>query len=759
MNLFMVGGFLKFVSDAWMGIWIVINQMLYSIIELLYRVFVAVANVNLFDKDIFDSFTNRMYIVIAMAMVFIFAYNLILMIINPEDKKGTGQATKLVKETIISLVLVILLPTIFSYMAIFQKDVIDSQIITKIILGNGSETEDTLQCDFSKYSSLDKWYDNAVDNLNDACKDYNKLNKSKQGAYLMTPTFLNAFFYPTRFSLNTCATFIEECDGEELENCSSNTISDKTYNKKVCGMFFYGFKMSQYTGSLDYLIGNDELTDIVNEDDNEVLNFNYIFAVVGGIIALIMFASYTIMIGVRVAKLGFLQLIAPIPVMMRIIPKQKEAIFDKWFKELKNTYLDVFMRLIIINFALYAISLVPDVIDNLGGGGEDSLPVVLLAKAVVILGILQFGKEAPGLFKEFFGGSGNFGIKKGFDTWKSTGSKVAGMGAAAIGAGVVGATRNVVNGKGVGKAFSGIGGFASGLVRGAKNGYKNGLSNTKTTVSNVANDVQAQATKHRATRLNGAINGKPIPIVSGVVGAAKNAWSGVTEDFDDFKGFMKGTVASSEVGNAANSIMNSISTMESDFSNATIKNIEAGRSEIMKNFNADKDFDFNGKHYHKIDENHWTDGTRDANGNYVATHESDQLSKDIISSFKNRLSVASGNNEMKSGIKEGYERAMDATMKNLREQMPMLGDGFANELFSKLNALNDINGNNMNLDVHSIDDLETKIKSMMDTAEGRANLYKVTDEIKSVAKGMKLSNDQAMKAQQAQKDKNKPGNK
>lgn len=759
MNLFMVGGFLKFVSDAWMGIWIVINQMLYSIIELLYRVFVAVANVNLFDKDIFDSFTNRMYIVIAMAMVFIFAYNLILMIINPEDKKGTGQATKLVKETIISLVLVILLPTIFSYMAIFQKDVIDSQIITKIILGNGSETEDTLQCDFSKYSSLDKWYDNAVDNLNDACKDYNKLNKSKQGAYLMTPTLLNAFFYPTRFSLNTCATFIEECDGEELENCSSNTISDKTYNKKVCGMFFYGFKMSQYTGSLDYLIGNDELTDIVNEDDNEVLNFNYIFAVVGGIIALIMFASYTIMIGVRVAKLGFLQLIAPIPVMMRIIPKQKEAIFDKWFKELKNTYLDVFMRLIIINFALYAISLVPDVIDNLGGGGEDSLPVVLLAKAVVILGILQFGKEAPGLFKEFFGGSGNFGIKKGFDTWKSTGSKVAGMGAAAIGAGVVGATRNVVNGKGVGKAFSGIGGFASGLVRGAKNGYKNGLSNTKTTVSNVANDVQAQATKHRATRLNGAINGKPIPIVSGVVGAAKNAWSGVTEDFDDFKGFMKGTVASSEVGNAANSIMNSISTMESDFSNATIKNIEAGRSEIMKNFNADKDFDFNGKHYHKIDENHWTDGTRDANGNYVATHESDQLSKDIISSFKNRLSVASGNNEMKSGIKEGYERAMDATMKNLREQMPMLGDGFANELFSKLNALNDINGNNMNLDVHSIDDLETKIKSMMDTAEGRANLYKVTDEIKSVAKGMKLSNDQAMKAQQAQKDKNKPGNK
>lgn len=437
MKFFILGGIGKWISDAWMGIWIVINQMLYSIIELLYRVFVAVSNVNLFDRDVFDSFTNRMYIVIAMAMVFIFAYNLVLMIINPEDKKGTGQATKLVKETIISLVLVILLPTIFNYMAIFQKDVIDSQIITKIILGSGNENDNSALCDFSKYSSLDSLENVAASDLEEACTKYNELDKAKQGAYLMTPTLLNAFFYPTKFSLNHCATFIEECNGEDLESCSSNTISDVKYNKKVCGQFFYGFKMAQYTGNLDYLIGNEELTDIVNEEDNKVLNFNYIFAVVGGIIALIMYASYTIMIGVRVAKLGFLQLIAPVPVMMRIIPKQKEAFFDKWFKELKNTYLDVFMRLIIINFALYAISLVPDVIDNLGGGGDDSLPVVLLAKAVVILGILQFGKEAPGLFKEFFGGSGNFSIKGGFDKWKTRAAGLAGV----AGVGAVAANR------------------------------------------------------------------------------------------------------------------------------------------------------------------------------------------------------------------------------------------------------------------------------------------------------------------------------
>ena len=90
MNLFMIGGF---VSETWMEIWLSLNWVLYSVVGLLYRVFSAITYVNLFNKSVFEGFTDRMYIVVAMAMIFIFAYNLILMIINPEDKKGTGQAT------------------------------------------------------------------------------------------------------------------------------------------------------------------------------------------------------------------------------------------------------------------------------------------------------------------------------------------------------------------------------------------------------------------------------------------------------------------------------------------------------------------------------------------------------------------------------------------------------------------------------------------------------------------------------------------
>lgn len=455
MNLVLFGGF---VYDAWMTIVIALNWLTYNLIEILYRVFVAVANVNLFGKDIFDAFTNRMYIVVGMAMLFIFAYNIILMIINPEDKKGTGQMSKVVKETIISLVLVILLPTIFNYMAIFQKNILDSQIISQIILGNGTETKD--DCDFSKYKSLEKLDDTiSINKLETSCKNYNDneiTSPSVRGAYLMTPTLLNAFLYPVNYSMDTCEEYIKSCDKEKLTECDSSKIEDEK-DRDLCGKFYYSFKMSQYNGSIGYLLNRSYITDSLKNEDQKLLNFNYLYSLIGGILALVMFASYTIMIGVRVAKLGFLEIIAPIPVMMRIIPKQKEALYDKWLNQLKNTYLDLFIRMIIINFALYAITLIPDVINQLGGSGDDNIVVVGLAKAVVILGILQFAKESPSLIKEFFGSSGRFSIKGGLEAWKTN------PGINAARASVYGAT--------TGKGFGKITGALSGISRGAISGY------------------------------------------------------------------------------------------------------------------------------------------------------------------------------------------------------------------------------------------------------------------------------------------------
>lgn len=446
------------IADTWMSIWLSINSMVYSIIELLYRVFVAVANVNLFSQEVFDKIIKRVYIVMGVAMLFIFAYNLVLMIINPDDKKGTGQMTKMIKETIISLVLIVLLPTIFNYMSIFQRHVLDSNILGQIILGDvgGATSKDEITTYCEKYKnytiigektdigkrkfnwsyvaggtavgtlfggvgaaiggggglivSLADYFSqeskDANDELYKGCLLFNAKSASSRGAATIAPTIYSAFYHPTNYGYFECADFIENGVGK-YDSYTTNYIKENE-DKEMCSYYYYVVNMAKFTGSISAFNNEEYFYNKVKKDDG-TFEFNYILALVAGVLAVYMFACYTMSIGVRVAKLGFLQIISPIAVMMRIIPKKKEAIYDKWQKMLLETYLDVFIRLTIIYFSLFAVSLVPDVIHSLAV--DEGGFVWLLACVVVILGILKFAQDAPGLFKDFFGGSGSFALK------------------------------------------------------------------------------------------------------------------------------------------------------------------------------------------------------------------------------------------------------------------------------------------------------------------------------------------------------------
>lgn len=765
MSLLSLGGFLgDAIADIWMSIWLSLNDFVYSIISVLYQVFESVANVNLFSEEVFKDITSRIYIVMGIAMLFIFAYNLILMIINPEDKKSTGQTTKVVKETIISLVLVILLPTIFNYMSIFQKHILESQIISQIILGDTGGTS-AEECDYSQYTIFDEYNIGNVEDtsflnwktilslgiyqiylstkdstptvmLTQYCEYYSeKLSPSQRGAYSLPATIFSAFFHPTTVDYNSCEEWIETCKDDK--NCNTTDVTNEE-DKEMCAYYVYDVKLAKYMGNIAPFNGESKFYSKVKKDDG-TFEFNGLMALAAGVLALYMFVCYTIAIGVRVAKLGFLQLISPIAVMMRIIPKQKEAMFDKWFKHLLNTYLDVFIRLIIIYFSLFAISLVPDVIDALFDTIEGSWYAAALSCVVVILGILQFAQKAPELFKEFFGSSGNFALKSPKKQWEENKLAQKSLGAVtgAIGSGVVGGFRNFkkTDGNGLQKGLSSAGGVVGGLFRGGYSGYKNGVEKTGSTVSAVADKLEVNRDKHRATRST---------IKNG--GLGNYIKSDLKERKKNFTDFLFGNVASTELGNAANQIMVDVDNMENDFSNANISNIKAGRSEIMKKFNADEEFDFNGNHYRKIDANNWQD-------NFNNTISSEELGKKITNSFKDRLAKAYAQNEAKDGIIEGFKRANEGMLKDLRESMPKMGDEFSEKLFEKLNNLKDANGLDMNLNVNSLDDLEERMKNLMQSEDGLASIYKINDEIKSMAKGMKISNDQALKQQQAQKEK------
>ncbi len=477
MNLFSLGSSSWFKESInYLMLWIC--DMLYKLIGLLYQVFVAITQVNLFDRETFTQITRNMYVVMGIAMLFIFAYNIVLMIINPDDKKSTGSTTKVVKETIISLVLVILLPTIFNWMYIFQNNIINSGIISSIILNNVGSNNNVLEaeedCDYSKYG-FDKYATysgtgmitgrkgkigvdvQAPDAIKKECTDFkNKTEKFKslEGAYLVAPTILSAFYKPTNFTYDECYSFMKS------GNVDANFGNDDE-DKQICINYFYDVTYSKLAGDTSIFTRDNYLRNIVSDDSKDSMELNALMAIIAGVIAIIMYFAYCIEVGVRVAKLGVLQIVSPIAVMLRIVPKQKEAFFDKWFKNVKNTYLDVFIRILIINFALFAVSLVPGIMKTLFssiGDIDSGGAIKALATVFIILGILQFGKECPDLIKEFFGNTGRFSVKGGLKKLKENP--------------LTNATRASVYGATTGKGFGGrVGGALSGAIRGATGGY------------------------------------------------------------------------------------------------------------------------------------------------------------------------------------------------------------------------------------------------------------------------------------------------
>ena len=157
---------------------------------------------------------------------------------------------------------------------------------------------------------------------------------------------------------------------------------------------------------------------------------------------------------IRVIKLAFYQIIAPIPVICRILPGGKmKDVFSKWTKQVISIFLEVFIRIGIMYLGIFLITLI---IDNFGNiAGINSLPLTqkLIVQALLIMGVIIFIRQAPKLLGELLN-LDTGGMKLGLmDKLAMGGGLLAG---AAAGGLVTGGTRNFVSafkGKGIGKDF------------------------------------------------------------------------------------------------------------------------------------------------------------------------------------------------------------------------------------------------------------------------------------------------------------------
>ena len=326
-----------------------LDSVVYWAVSMIYQLFVKLATLQLFDNSFFGEFASRIYAILGVFMLFYLAYALLNALINPEKLTGDKGVSKIASNLVISLILLGLVPTIFEYAYRLQNYVLSSNLIGAIIL-NSSVTDPNSDSGVSGDETMIKFGDS------------------------LAFTVLNTFFNPDQYNVR-----------------ASNNYTWYDFKIEVLEESHYG----NLPAFSDATVA--EQVDLNTGEERMVTYYGFV-STATGVFLIYILLSFTLDLGVRVIKLAFCQLIAPIPIIMRAMPEKKST-FDKWVKTTLSVFFEVFVRVAVMYIAVYFIQAIwsSNVFSNFSG------ILGKLALVVVILGIFAFAKQAPKMLSDMLG--------------------------------------------------------------------------------------------------------------------------------------------------------------------------------------------------------------------------------------------------------------------------------------------------------------------------------------------------------------------
>ena len=422
------------VGDILRFVFAFIDSILVWIIKQIYGLFYQLTDIMLYSEDIVQGLGQRIGLILGIFMLFRLAVSLVTYLISPDklndSAKGGG---KLLTNVIISLVLLATVNIIFIQAYKIQDVIIRSKFIEKIFFGSQAEVSNT---DISYYLYTPLFSPNE-EAFNNTCAD------------LWDPTI----------KIEDDAT----CDNKLYEILGDDRRAIyRAFNFQDMSIVFRNYH-------------------VVTAKSNGVYAFDYMyFAPIAGAACALVLISFSMDLALRAIKLLFLQIIAPIPIISNIDPGKGQDMFKKWYQECIKTYITVFIRVLIIDFAVFLITLLLTKFDSL----FISNPLLNIA---LIVGALIFAKQVPNLIEDMFGikmdGMALNPLKKfqeqalfgknitGFADGISKGVAAGAVGGVAGFIGGVGASRHL-NQKPFQVAGAGAGGFFRGFAGGLSGGYK-----------------------------------------------------------------------------------------------------------------------------------------------------------------------------------------------------------------------------------------------------------------------------------------------
>lgn len=400
----------------WILLWL--DGVIYWAASKCYQLFMMLSSARIFEDEFFANFARRIYAILGVFMLFYLAYALLMAIVDPDKySKGDKGVGNIAINFVVSLIILGLVPTIFSYAYRLQNFVLSKDLMGTIILGTP---------------------------LND--NNSNVVSFGDSVSFTVLNTFINPGNVNVNMGKQQSFTWWD-CKKEILENSEYGCLTGIAY---------------------PYVYQNT---------NDAVKYYGLISTLVGGYLVYILL-TFTLDLGVRVVKLAFYQLIAPIPIIMRALPSKKDS-FNKWLKKTIATYADVFIRVGFMYMSVYFINRI--VLNNELGNYLNGGPVGLLVLCVIILGIFTFAKGVSKEISDILGVDANlkFGIK---DKLKASGplgnlinnavGSTTGLVTGAAGAGWTAAVNRDFSGIGRAMRLGAFNGFATGGAQFSKQRQK-----------------------------------------------------------------------------------------------------------------------------------------------------------------------------------------------------------------------------------------------------------------------------------------------
>ncbi len=486
-------------KEGFIGILLTLDTIIYSLISSSFKVFMAIAGARLLSSDAYFEIANKVYILVGVIMLFVLSYAILKAIVDPDNASKGEFGPKMIKNVVIAVIGLAVSPVIFNFMYQAQGLILEQDVLGKIFFR--IENTDSVNTSGTVEVGDDSVNVSTSVNPDEYVKEI--------GGAVTAVNLWQAFFSPSEDSGKEASEIVASADdyfisaagygalcaglgvaavasaaipvvgwiisplaaGAAIVSCAASVI-DVANGVQTANQIDGDISLEEAYAMASAGEGFGIFTVFLKNyvDDGEI---TYLFGIstIAGAFALYAFVSFSIDMGIRAAKLAYLQIIAPIPLVMQVLPKYKKS-FDNYIGLVVSTFMEVFIRISVVYVVVYIICHLTEMFSSASLWGNDALNVAekLFALAFLILGLIAFCRKAP----EFI--TNSLGLKKG-DMHLGIGKKLADggfyAGKSIIGGGVTAGVRNWRNGTKEkmteadrrARALSTLAGFGSGSAR------------------------------------------------------------------------------------------------------------------------------------------------------------------------------------------------------------------------------------------------------------------------------------------------------